>query len=73
MTVADVREQALTDVEEDVLDWLACGYTHEQTARLLRMPASQVLEHERVICDKLRVRSRLEAVREAMRHGWLVA
>jgi two-component system competent response regulator ComA len=62
----------LTEVEGQVLDWLARGYTHDQAARMLRMTPGGVQAHERAIYEKLHVNSRCEAVREAMRWGWLV-
>ena len=63
----------LTDVEGQVLDWLARGYTHVQAARMLEMTPDRVQACERSIYEKLRVKSRGDAVREAMRCGWLVA
>jgi DNA-binding CsgD family transcriptional regulator len=63
----------LTEVEEQVLDWLARGYTHVQAARMLQMTPDGVQACERTIYEKLRVNSRRDAVREAMRWGWLVA
>jgi DNA-binding CsgD family transcriptional regulator len=62
-----------TEVEGQVLDWLARGYTHEQAARMLQMTPDGVRACERNIYEKLRVKSRGDAVREAMRLGWLVA
>jgi DNA-binding CsgD family transcriptional regulator len=62
----------LTAMEGDVLDWLARGYTHEQAARMLRMSPDGVREHEQAIYEKLRVSSRGDAVREALRAGWLM-
>jgi DNA-binding CsgD family transcriptional regulator len=62
----------LTAMEGDVLDWLARGYTYEQAARMLHMTPDRVRKHEQMIYAKLRVSSRGDAVREALRAGWLI-
>jgi DNA-binding CsgD family transcriptional regulator len=62
----------LTEVEGLVLDWLARGYTHMQAARMLQMTPDGVQACERTIYEKLHVSSRRDAVREAMRWGWLI-
>ena len=63
----------LSELEEEVLDWLARGYSYEQTARMLRIGFDDVKASEVAIYQKLKVTSRRDAVREAVRTGWLVA
>jgi DNA-binding CsgD family transcriptional regulator len=63
----------LTEIEADVLDWLARGYTYEQAARMLHTTPEGVRAEERTIYAKLRVECRRDAVREAVCRGWLVA
>jgi len=73
MPLSEGKSAMLTEVEGQVLDWLARGYTHEQAARMLQMTPDGVQACEQGIYEKLRVKSRGDAVREAMRWGWLVA
>jgi DNA-binding CsgD family transcriptional regulator len=63
----------LTEIEGDVLDWLARGYTHEQAARMLHTTPEGVRAQEQAIYAKLRVQCKQDAVREAVCRGWLVA
>ena len=71
--MSEGRTAMLSEVEGQVLDWLARGYSHAQVARMLEMTPDGVQACEQSIYEKLRVKSRGDAVREAMRWGWLVA
>jgi DNA-binding NarL/FixJ family response regulator len=60
---------ALTDREEEVLALLVKGFTFQEIGSLLGISAHTVTTHVRHIYDKLEVRSRAEAVYEALQLG----
>lgn len=62
---------ALTPREREVLLALARGYSYAETAEALGISAHTVGDHVKRIYAKLAVRSRAEAVFEAVRAGWL--
>jgi DNA-binding NarL/FixJ family response regulator len=59
----------LTDREEQVLALLVKGFTFQEIGKLLEISAHTVTTHVRHIYDKLEVRSRAEAVYEALQLG----
>ncbi len=60
---------SLTDRERDVLGYMAKGYTYRETAELLGMSYHTVTSHVKHIYRKLEVRSRSEAIYEAVQLG----
>lgn len=62
---------ALSEREREVLLALARGYTYGETAELLHISPHTVGDHVKKIYSKLAVRSRAEAVFEAVQAGWL--
>lgn len=61
----------LTPREREVLLALARGYSYAETAEALGISGHTVGDHVKRIYAKLAVRSRAEAVFEAVRAGWL--
>lgn len=59
----------LTEREHEVLTLLVKGFTYSEIARLLAISAHTVTSHVRHIYRKLEVRSRAEAVYEALQLG----
>ena len=60
---------ALTDRERDVLTDLARGYTYKEVAKKQGISHHTVADHVKAIYRKLSVRSRGQAVFEAMQNG----
>ncbi len=63
----------LTDREEDVLRLLAEGRTSEQVGQRLALSAKTVDTYKARVMEKLGLRSRVDLVRYALRHGLLSA
>lgn len=61
--------EALSTREVEVLRLLAQGYTNRQVAAALNLSVRTVETHRSNIMDKLNLRSRVELVRYAARHG----
>lgn len=61
----------LTPREQAILSRVAAGWTNREIARHLGLSERTVEYHLERIFQKLGVRNRAEAVREALRHGWL--
>jgi DNA-binding NarL/FixJ family response regulator len=59
----------LTDREREILDGVVKGFTYSEIARLLEISTHTVITHVRHIYRKLEVRSRSEAVYEALSLG----
>jgi DNA-binding NarL/FixJ family response regulator len=59
----------LTEREKDVLTDLAKGYTYKEVAKKLGISHHTVADHVKAIYRKLSVRSRSQAVFEAMQTG----
>lgn len=62
---------ALTDRERDVLSGLAKGYTYKEVAKKQGISHHTVADHVKAIYRKLSVRSRGQAVFEAMQNGFI--
>ena len=68
---ADAEHRALTKREREVTELLADGATYDEVARGLGVSTNTVRTFIRSIYDKLHVCSKTEAVREAVRLGYL--
>ncbi len=62
---------SLTEREQEVLRLLVKGFTFQEIGRLLGISAHTVTSHVKHIYEKLEVRSRAEAVYEALQRGIL--
>jgi DNA-binding NarL/FixJ family response regulator len=63
----------LSDREKEVLRLVAWGYTNKEVAAYLRISVKTVETHKANIMQKLDLKSRVEMVQYALRHGWLRA
>jgi len=63
------KKSILTEREQDVLGYMAKGYTYRETAELLGMSYHTVTSHVKNIYRKLEVKSRGEAIYEAVQLG----
>ncbi len=61
----------LSDREKEVLVFLAWGYSNKETSAKLGLSVKTVETYKVRIGEKLRLRSRTEMVKYAMRQGWL--
>jgi DNA-binding NarL/FixJ family response regulator len=68
-TPASYGGPSLTDREREILDGVVKGFTYSEIARLLEISTHTVITHVRHIYRKLEVRSRSEAVYEALSLG----
>ena len=66
---ADKRE--LSEREQQVLQWVAMGYTNFQIAKKLTIAENTVKTHLQNIFAKLKVQSRTEAAMYAAQRGWV--
>ena len=65
------QTESLTPREIEVLQLIAAGYTNRQIADRLTLSVRTVESHRANIMDKLGLRSRVELVRYAAKHGLL--
>jgi two-component system response regulator NreC len=70
-TANDKLVEPLTPRESEVLTLIAQGYTNRQAADILSIGVRTVEGHRANIMSKLGLRSRVELVRYAMKHGLL--
>ena len=70
-TTNDRPIEPLTPRESEVLTLIAQGYTNRQAADILSISVRTVESHRANIMGKLGLRSRVELVRYAMKHGLL--
>jgi len=59
---------SLTDREKEVLKLIAEGFTHKETADILKISARTVVSHQDNICSKLSLHSRFDLVKFAIKH-----
>jgi len=64
----DLKRQALTRRETEILQWTACGKTSEEIAQLLSLSVPTVNTHIRNICGKLNAVNKSHAVALALVH-----
>ncbi len=67
----DAGVRQLSAREKELLHFLARGYTYEESARGMSVSVNTVRELCRRIYEKLEVNTKMEAVSEARRLGWL--
>jgi two-component system response regulator NreC len=72
-TARHPAHEALTSREEEVLRWIARGYTNAQIGDKLNISVRTVEYHRANIMDKLNLKSRVGLVRYAQEHGLLSA
>ncbi len=65
------QHNPLTERENEVLSWIAKGYSYDEIANILELSANTIRTHIRNIYKKLEVKSRSEAVFEASHLGIL--
>jgi len=65
------KENPLSEREQEVLKWIAKGYSYDEIAGILDISANTVRTHIRSVYKKLEVNSRSEAVFEATNLGIL--
>lgn len=64
-------ETILTSRETDVLTMFSKGMSYRETASILGLSVHTIADHVKSIYSKMQVRSRSEAVFEAVQNGWL--
>jgi DNA-binding NarL/FixJ family response regulator len=64
----DVESDALTEREQQVLQWVALGLTNKEIGAKLSLSPHTIKAHLRTILDKLHLRSRAEAAAWVGRH-----
>ncbi len=64
-------QKMLSDREQEILQYLAQGYRDRDIAGQLCISESTVKFHVNNMLAKLQVKTRLQALYEVMRHGWL--
>lgn len=70
-TVDDETAVALSEQESRVLHLAAKGFTFDEIAQFLQVSPHTVMTYVKRIYRKLQVRSKVEAIYEARRLGWL--
>lgn len=63
----------LTKRQLDCLRWVSRGKSSSDVGVILRISARTVDYHVAAICERLGVRTRIQAVAIALRQGWLAA
>lgn len=58
----------LTDREKEVLKLIAEGFTHKETADILKISVRTAVAHQENICTKLGLHSRFELIKFAIKH-----
>ena len=61
----------LTDRQLECLSWISQGKSSSDVGTILRISSRTVDYHVSEICHRLNVRTRMQAVAHAVRHGWL--
>lgn len=61
----------LTDREEEVLRWIACGFSNKEVAAKLKISVKTVETHKSRSMTKLQLQSRSELLRYAVANRWL--
>jgi DNA-binding NarL/FixJ family response regulator len=70
-TVPPPTDSILTARETDVLVMFSKGMSYRETASVLGLSVHTIADHVKSIYSKMQVRSRSEAVFEAVQNGWL--
>ncbi|HEY7491322.1 MAG TPA: response regulator transcription factor [Candidatus Tectomicrobia bacterium] len=67
----DVESSTLSGRESDVMRLLAWAYSNKEIAAHLGLSVKTVETYKARLMEKLRLQSRVDIVRYAVRHGWL--
>ncbi|HLR75943.1 MAG TPA: response regulator transcription factor [Virgibacillus sp.] len=67
----DQQSQKLTGREQEVLSYLAKGYTNREVAELLYVSIKTIESHRSKIMEKLNIKTRHELVKYAIKEGFL--
>jgi DNA-binding NarL/FixJ family response regulator len=67
----DTESRGLSGREADVMRLLAWGYSNKEIAAHLGLSVKTVETYKARLMEKLRLQSRVDIVRYAVRHGWL--
>jgi DNA-binding NarL/FixJ family response regulator len=59
---------SLTDREKEVLKLIAEGFTHKETADILKISVRTTVAHQENICSKLSLHSRFDLIKFAIKH-----
>lgn len=70
-TIADEEVVALSEQESRVLHLAAKGFTFDEIANFMQVSPHTVMTYVKRVYRKLHVRSKVEAIYEARRLGWL--
>jgi DNA-binding NarL/FixJ family response regulator len=70
-TLADEEVVALSEQESRVLHLAAKGFTFDEIAQFMQVSPHTVMTYVKRVYRKLHVRSKVEAIYEARRLGWL--
>lgn len=65
------RASPLTDRQLECLDWISQGKSSTDIGEIMRISKRTVDHHVNVICERLGVRTRVQAVACAVDKGWL--
>lgn len=68
---AEEKHPPLSKREQDVMRLIAWGYTNKEIAATLKISVKTVETYKARLMVKLDLRSRVDIVRYALRHGWL--
>lgn len=68
---ADTQDTELSERERDVVRRIALGYSNKEIAARLKVSVKTVETYKSRALEKLGIRSRVEIVRFAAKHGWL--
>lgn len=63
----------LTDRQLECLRWISLGKSSTDIGAILRISGRTVDYHAIAICERLGVRTRMQAVAQAIQRGWLSA
>lgn len=62
----------LTDRQLECLHWISLGKSSTDVGLILRISGRTVDYHVNAICERLGVRTRMQAVTQAVKQGWLI-
>ena len=70
-TQLDSLQPPLTERQLECLDWIRRGKSSTDVGTILKISGRTVDYHVAEICRRLQVRTRVQAVAEALQRGWL--
>lgn len=69
--LSEAATSPLTDRQLECLRWISRGKSSTDVGDIMRISKRTVDHHVNVICERLGVRTRVQAVACAVDHGWL--